>query len=195
MGFDGATMQEEKPKNGFWERADIIGAQRVLDVWGTVKWHWKFGGQGVPTLDWIDLRQEEDVYIRIVKRGRYFLREQRHLGKQLVTWEDMVRVSKPGATPIDKLPVSFLLTLGVDAVLGEFENPPGLHALLLHRYPINGPAARPEGQRGYRLCRPPSVLALCGQLRGKYMEVRIDQILAQMERDFLDHMGRLRLTR
>ena len=180
LAFEGAARMSEKPKDEktkFWERKDIIGAQRVLDVWGTVKWHWKLGGMGIPTLDWIDMTDERFTIVE--KRGKKWIEE-----------------SKNKATvPDGKLTPAFLLVLGVDAVLGEFENPPGLHALLVHRYPADGPLMRTETERAYRRFRDKHISSLMGQLRGRFMEKKIDDLLGQMERDFLEHMAHLWLGR
>jgi hypothetical protein len=196
MSFEGVQMQvSEKPKGDFYDRPDIVGSVKVLDVWASVKWHWKLGGQGIPPLDWIDMKHDQDVYVRFVRRGKFFLRDQREKGKKLIIWEDVERAKKPGFQSSGKLNGAWLLTLGVDALMGELGNPKGLHDLLIHRYPLNGPAARAEPDREFRKFRPPVIYHLCGDLRGKHIDWRIDQVLAAMERDFLERMARMRLTR
>jgi hypothetical protein len=178
--FDVAARMQDKTeaaKTRFWDRKDIQGAVRVLDVWGTVKWHWRLGGQGVPTMDWIDMTDER--FVRIEQRGRTWIEEAKN----------------PAVKPDGRLAPAFLLTLGVDAVLGEFGSPPALHGLLAHRYPTDGPLARTEAQREYRLYRPPEVVALVGNLRGRNVEWRLDQVLGALERDFVEHLAYVGLRR
>jgi len=172
-------MTQAPPETKFWQRPDIQAAQRALDVWGTTTKHWRLGGQGIPILDWIDMRDERFVILE--KHGRRWVEE----GKN------------PAFEHFGKLSRAFLLVLGVEAIFGEFANPPVLHGLMAHRYPQDGPLAHDEAARGYRKfwTDPRSVVGRTwaqktfGMMQGRFVAVRADQLLAQMERDFLEHVA------
>lgn len=172
------TTEPQPIAHSFWSRPEIQSAQRALDVWGTTKKHWRLGGRGIPILDWIDMKDERFVILE--KRGRQWIEE----GKN------------PAFQSFGKLSPAFLLVLGVDAVLGELGNPVLLHALMIHRYPVDGPLAHTEAQRSLRRfwSDPENAVGYkwacqtVGCLRGRYTAKTVDQLLAQMERDFLDYL-------
>jgi hypothetical protein len=183
----------------FWGRPDIEGACKMLDIWASCKWHLINKCHGYPTLEWLD--GQDDNLVRLVKTGRRRFDVQSFSGTD-DDWDRLCQqgltvrteVSQGSATRGGRLTFVRTAALVVDHLLADFGSPRLLEGLLLHRYPRGGPYERTK--TSYRTYRPKALMGcIVGGLQGKRVQSRLDALLAQMEREFLDSMAQVGAVR
>ena len=154
----------------FWEREDVKGAQRLLDLWASQRAHIEHGGQGVIKASAVfEVPARE---IEIIRNGMKWIEPEVRK-----SWQEL-------PCRVTDLAPAMQACMFVNAVLVQLDLAPArsrgivslVEGLLIHLYPRTGPYQAKGDHRSFRLL---------GELSGMYLTRATERWLRQVERDFL----------